>query len=75
MINAMQKALEALERERAMAQDASGNYTIEVTPKHITEAMAELNAAIAASQEPRKEGDLVSVITVNLMRNGIKETS
>jgi hypothetical protein len=55
--SAMQKALDALEREQVMAQDNNGDYTINVTPKHITEAIVELRAAIAA-QEPAQEATL-----------------
>ncbi len=45
--SAMQKALDALEREQVIAQDNNGDYTINVTPKHITEAIVELRAALA----------------------------
>jgi hypothetical protein len=49
---AMQKALDALEINRVMAQDADGNYTKEVTPKLITAAIADLRAALDAPVEP-----------------------
>jgi hypothetical protein len=52
MINAVKKALDALEREQVMAQDNNGDYTINVTPKHITEAIAELRAALSRAAEP-----------------------
>ena len=54
MINAMKKALDALEREQVMAQDNNGDYTINITPKHITEAIGDLREALsqAVEQEP-----------------------
>jgi hypothetical protein len=53
--SAMKKAIDALEREQVMAQDSNGDYTINVTPKHITEAIVELRAALATSQAVEPE--------------------
>jgi hypothetical protein len=49
---ALEAALSALESERIMAADAQGNYTVEVTPKRIQDAIAKVNAALA---EPEQE--------------------
>lgn len=49
---ALEAALSALESERIMAADSAGNYTIEITPKRITEAIAKVKAALT---EPEQE--------------------
>ena len=36
----VKQLVEALEAERIMGKDSEGNYTIEVTPRRITEAIA-----------------------------------
>ena len=49
---ALETALSALESERIMGADAQGNYTVEVTPKRILDAIAKVKAALA---EPEQE--------------------
>jgi hypothetical protein len=49
---ALEAALSALESERIMAQDDQGNYTVEVTPKRILDAIEQVKAALA---EPEQE--------------------
>ena len=49
---ALEAALSALESERIMAADAQGNYTVEVTPKRILDAIEKVKAALA---EPERE--------------------
>jgi hypothetical protein len=49
---ALEAALSALESERIMAKDGQGNYTIEVTPKRIIDAIEKVKAALA---EPEQE--------------------
>jgi hypothetical protein len=39
-MNQLQTVLDALEMNRVMATDSDGNYTREITPKQITEAIA-----------------------------------
>jgi len=46
-IEVMKQALEALEINRIMAKDANGNYTREVTPKKITDAITALRQVIS----------------------------
>lgn len=49
---ALEAALSVLESERIMAADAQGNYTVEVTPKRIIDAIEKVKAALA---EPEQE--------------------
>lgn len=49
---ALEAALSALESERIMAKDVQGNYTVEVTPKRIIDAIEKVKAALA---EPEQE--------------------
>lgn len=46
--SAIDRAIDALAREQVMAQDKDGNYTINVTPKHVKAAILELREALAA---------------------------
>jgi hypothetical protein len=50
---ALEAALSALESERIMAKDDQGDYTVEVTPKRIIDAIEKVKAALAEpGQEP-----------------------
>ena len=54
---ALKLALEALNTNRVMAKDSEGNYTREITPKLIVEAIAAIKAALEAQRmaQPEKE--------------------
>ena len=47
----LEKVLKALGTNRVMAQDAGGNYTVEVTPKLITDAMADINESLSQPEQ------------------------
>ena len=49
---ALEAALSALESERIMAKDGQSNYTVEVTPKRILDAIEKVKVALA---EPEQE--------------------
>ncbi len=54
----IERAIDALSREQVMAQDDKGDYTVNVTPKHVTSAISELREAIAAQAvEPATSDD------------------
>jgi hypothetical protein len=57
---ALEAALSALESERIMAADAQGNYTVEVTPNRILDAIAKVKAALAEPEQsqPREWQEL-----------------
>lgn len=46
------RAIDALAREQVMAKDDGGNYTINVTPKHVMDSLAELREVSAQAVEP-----------------------
>lgn len=48
----LQQVLDALSSNRVMAKNAAGNYTREVTPKLITDAIALCEASLARAVEP-----------------------
>ena len=50
----LQQVLDVLSSNRVMAKDAAGNYTREVTPKRITDAIALCEASLARAVEPNR---------------------
>jgi hypothetical protein len=49
------RAIDALASQQVMAQDEDGNYTINATPKHVMDSLAELRALAAQAAETEPE--------------------
>jgi hypothetical protein len=55
MIDQLKTVREALAMNRVMCEDTDGNYTVDITPKKITKALATLDKLIAEAGEPIAE--------------------
>lgn len=59
---ALTLALEALNTNRVMAKDSEGNYTREITPKLIVEAITAIKKTLAQPEQPKvRTGDCLLV--------------